>query len=132
MNRQRGFTLVEVVVAFVLLSIVFVMAFEVFAKGLARTGTMEERSQAMMVAQSALAAAGVEQSPKEGETQGATADRRFQWVTRITKTDEGMKQGGPAPSAYVLYRIDVLVTWQDAQGKPQGLPLSTLMVWTAT
>lgn len=67
----------------------------------------------------------------EGETQGASADRRFQWTTRITRSDEGLKPGQPAPSAYVLYRIDVLVTWQDGQGRPQGLPLSTLTVWRA-
>ena len=33
MNRQRGFTLIEVVVAFVLLAVILVMAFEVFSAG---------------------------------------------------------------------------------------------------
>jgi general secretion pathway protein I len=133
MNRQRGFTLIEVVVSFMLLALVLVMAFEVFSAGLARVGQLEERSQAMVIAQSQLAAAGVEQNGyREGELQGATSDNRFQWTTRITKTDEGLKPGQTAPSAYVLYRIDVLVTWTDGHGHPQGLPLSTLAIWTSS
>ncbi len=131
MSRQRGFTLIEVVVAFVLLAVVLTLAFEVFSKGLARAGQFEERSQALMIAQSQLAAAGVEQALREGETQGESTDHRFQWSTRVTRTDEGLKPGQAPPSAYALYRIDVYVTWQDGQGRPQGLPLSTLAIWTA-
>jgi general secretion pathway protein I len=131
MSKQRGFTLLEVVVAFVLLAVVLVMAFEVFSAGLARTGMFEDRSQALMIAQSQIASAGVEQAMREGESSGVSVDRRFQWTTRITRTDEGLKSGQPAPSTFVLYRIDVLVTWQDAQGRQQGLPLSTLAVWNA-
>ncbi len=131
-NSQRGFTLLEVVVAFVLLALVLVMGFEVFSAGLARVGQLEDRSQAMMIAQSQLAAAGIEQGYREGETQGSSQDRKFQWSTRISKTDEGLRPGQTAPSAYVLYRIDVLVTWVDTQGRQQGLPLSTLAIWTAT
>jgi general secretion pathway protein I len=131
MSRQRGFTLIEVVVAFVLLAVVLVMAFEVFSAGLARAGQFEERSQALMIAQSQIASAGVEQAMREGESRGTSSDGRFQWTTRITRSDEGLKPGQPAPSAYVLYRIEVLVSWQDSQGRPQGLPLSTLAVWNA-
>jgi general secretion pathway protein I len=132
MNRQRGFTLIEVVVAFVLLAVVLVMAFEVFSAGLSRASQLGERSQALVIAQSRLAAAGVDQVLREGESTGESEDHRFQWSTRITRTDEGMAQGKPAPSNYVLYRIDVLVTWQDAMGRSQGLPLSTLAIGTAT
>jgi len=131
MNSQRGFTLIEVVVAFVLLTVVLVTAFEVFSAGLARSGELEDRSEALMIAQSQLASAGVEQPLRDGQTQGESDDRRFQWTTRITRTDEGVQPGKPAPSAYALYRIDVLVTWTDGRGRVQGLPLSTMAVWTA-
>ena len=61
MNRQRGFTLIEVVAAFVLLAVVLGMAFEVFSAGLARAGQLEDRSRALAIAQSQLALTGVEQ-----------------------------------------------------------------------
>ena len=131
MNRHKGFTLVEVVAAFVLLTVVLVLAFEVLSAGLGRASELENRSKALAIAQSLVAATGVEQLPREGESQGESEDRRFQWVVRIAKTNEGLEPGKPAPSIYVLYRVDVLVTWRNADGRVQSLPLSTLQVATA-
>jgi len=132
MNRQRGFTLIEVVVAFVLLAAVLGVGFQIFSTGLSRTGALEERSRALAVAQSQLGAAGVEETLKEGTTSGESEDRRYQWTRTITKTTEGVDPSKPAPSAYALYRIDVVVTWTGSDGRPQALPLSTLGVWTAS
>jgi general secretion pathway protein I len=129
MNSQRGFTLIEVVVAFVLLSVVLVTAFEVFSAGLSRSSQLNDRSQALVIAQSQLAGAGVEQTLRDGESRGESVDHRFEWVTRVTRTDEGLKPGQPPLSQYSLFRIDVLVTWVDQQGRRQALPLSTLSIW---
>ena len=42
-RRQLGFTLVEIVVAFVLLSAVLVTAFEIFSQGLRRASDLDDR-----------------------------------------------------------------------------------------
>jgi len=126
MNRQRGFTLIEVVAAFVLLAVVLGMAFEVFSAGLARAGQLEDRSRALAIAQSQLALTGVEQVLKEGEARGQSEDGRFQWVTRVAKSTEGVDANKAFPNPYALYRVDVLVAWQGADGRAQSLPLSTL------
>src|SRR4029453_1870799 len=94
-KREAGFTLVEVVVAFVMLSLVLAPAFEIFSRGLARAGDLEDYSRALVVAQSKLAAAGVEQTIAEGETQGETEDRRFGWTVSVKRTDEGVPEGQP-------------------------------------
>ena len=74
-RREQGFTLIEVVVAFVLLALVMSTAFEIFSAGLARAGQLEERSRALVVAQSRLASVGVEETLKESET-------FWRWQTR--------------------------------------------------
>ena len=130
MIRQRGFTLIEVVIAFVLLAAVLSVTFRIFSTGIARASLLEERSQALAIAQSQLGAAGVESTLKEGQSSGESEDRRYQWTTTITRTDEGVEAGKPAPSAYSLYRIDVVVTWTGSDGRQMALPLSTLGVWT--
>ena len=130
MNRHKGFTLIEVVVAFVLLTVVLVLAFEVFSAGLARASELENRSRALAIAQSLLATSGIEQQLKEGESRGESEDRRFQWVVHVAKTNDGVEPGKPAPSVYSLYRVDVLVTWQGTDGRALSLPLSTLQIWT--
>jgi general secretion pathway protein I len=132
-KREAGFTLIEIVVAFVLLALVLGTSFQIFSEGLARTHVLEERSQALLIAQSQLNSAGGEQQLAEGQSAGQSADGRYQWVVSVARTNEGMPSGGgPAPSAYALYRIDVVVSWQGSDGRTQSLPLSTLQVWKAS
>jgi general secretion pathway protein I len=129
-RRERGFTLIEVVVAFVLLTLIFTTAFEIFSAGLARASQLDERSKALVIAQSQLAAAGLEQLLKEGQTQGESPDRRYQWTVTIARIEEVLEAGKPPPSVYALYRIDVVVSWLGSDGRAQALPLSTLGLWT--
>ena len=130
-NRgERGFTLIEVVVAFVLLALVMSTAFEIFSAGLSRAGQLEERSRALVIAQSRMASVGVEETLKEGETSGESEDRKYQWVVSVKRSGEGEDAGKPAPSVYSLYRIDVRVTWRGADTRDHSLALSTLGIWT--
>ncbi len=130
MNRQRGFTLIEVVVAFVLLALVLSSAFEIFSAGMSRASRLEERSRALVIAQSRMALVGVEETLKEGESSGESEDRKYQWTVSVKRTGEGEDPAKPAPSVYALYRIDVRVAWRSADAQEHSLALSTLGVWT--
>jgi general secretion pathway protein I len=126
-RRSRGFTLIEVVVAFVLLSLVLVTGFEIFSGGLRRAGDLEDYSQGLVIAQSRLAAAGMEEAFREGQVQGESDDRRFRWMVATTRTQEG--QGDPSRpmnSTFALYRVDVRVEWHGADTRAHSIELSTL------
>ena len=127
--RSRGFTLIEVIVAFVMLSLVLAAAFEIFARGLARAGELDDYSRALVIAQSKLAATGVEQTIAEGDTQGESDDRRFRWAVAVRRTDEGVPPGQPPPTIYSLYRIDVRVAWDGADTRSRAIDLSSLYLW---
>jgi len=130
MNRERGFTLIEVVVAFVMLALVLTVSFEIFSKGMARAGHLDDRAKALVVAQSRLAAAGEEDGAvKEGVTSGESEDRRFQWTVTVQRADQLLPSsvGKPASSAFALYSVDVHVSWQGSDSKEQGLDLATLV-----
>jgi general secretion pathway protein I len=129
-GRESGFTLIEVVVAFVLLALVMSTALEIFSAGLARAGQLEERARALVIAQSRMASVGVEETLKEGESVGESEDRKYQWAVSVRRTGEGEEPGKPQPSAYALYRIDVRVTWRGADARDHSLALATLGVWT--
>jgi general secretion pathway protein I len=127
MRRQRGFTLIEIVVAFVMLALVLVTSFEIFTGGMRRASDLEDYSRALLVAQSKLAAAGTEEQYREGETQGETEDRRFRWAVGIRRTEEGMPAAGqPNNNPYALFRVDVRVAWVGADSRERSLALSTL------
>jgi general secretion pathway protein I len=127
--RARGFTLIEVVVAFLLLSIVMATGFELFTTGMRRSSDLEERSAALAVAQSRLAAAGVEQPLKDGTASGQTDDGRYQWTLTIARSTEGEADAAqPIQTAYGLFRIDVVVKWRGSDQRDQSLALATLQL----
>src|SRR3954464_8905890 len=85
---EAGFTLVEIVVAFVLLALVLSTGFEIFASGLRRAGELEDQSRAIVIAQSQLAAAGLDTPATEGVAQGDTEDGRFHWTVTTSPSNE--------------------------------------------
>ena len=126
-KREVGFTLIEVVVAFVLLSLVLVTAFEVFSAGFARAGELDDRSRALVMAQSKLAAAGMEDGLKDSQAQGESEDRRFQWTVAVKRVEDA-DPTAPPTSSWVMYRIDVRVAWRGSDTREHALSLSTLGV----
>lgn len=126
-RAQGGFTLVEIVVAFVLLSLVLVTSFEIFTGGMRRASDLEDYSRALLIAQSKLASAGTEEPLKDGEVQGESDDRRFRWALAVRRTEEGAPGPGQANNnPYALFRIDVRVAWVGADTRERSMALSTL------
>ena len=97
-NAAAGFTLIEVVVAFVLLTLVLAVSFEIFSRGMARAGDLEDNSRALVVAQSRLALAASEEL-KEGESAGDSDDRRFHWANSVRRYEEAVQVGPTAPAS---------------------------------
>lgn len=124
-RAQAGFTLIEVVVAFVMLTLVLSVGFQIFSTGMARAGDLEDRSHALDIAQSQLAAAGTETVLQEGQSQGDSEDRKYHWITTVSATDEGQQPNQPQ-GAYLLWRVESRVDWRGGSGRPQSLVLSTL------
>ena len=133
MRSQRGFTLVEIVVAFVLLSAVLMTGFEIFSQGLRRAGDLDDEARAIVIAQSKLAAAGTEELFKEGSSQGQSEDGRFRWTLTVQRTDEGSAgPGQPVNNAYQLYRVDVRVEWTTVDSRTRAVELATLGLGSRT
>jgi general secretion pathway protein I len=113
----------------VLLSLVLAVSFEIFSRGMARAGDLEDRSRALVIAQSRLAGAGVEQPLQEGDVSGESEDRRFQWTTSVRSYSEPTDGANPpANTAYAMYRVDVRVSWRGADTREHALALATLAV----
>lgn len=126
-KRGGGFTLIEVVVAFVLLTLVLATAFEIFSGGLRRAGELENYSRALVIAQSRLALAGQEEPYQEGEVRGESEDGRFRWAVGTMMLEEGI--GDPATAlgnTHRLFRVEARVEWSGADTRTRSLSLATL------
>ena len=128
-NRELGFTLIEVVVAFLLLSLVLAASFELFTGGMRRAADLEERAQALAFVQSRIATAGVEEPLKEGTSAGQSDDGKFNWTMTITRSEEGVPDAANAlQTPYGLYRIEAIVSWRSSDGRDQQFSLATLQL----
>lgn len=132
-RRARGFTLIEVVVAFVLLAAVLVTVIEIFSRGMARASDLEHYSRALLIAQSKLASVGVEEALAEGQKSGESEDRQYRWMLVIQRSPEGdqilQAQGArPGQGGYTLYRVDSNVAWTPSAGPERTVALATLLL----
>ena len=77
-RQQRGFTLIEVLVAFMILTLSLTVIFRIFSGGLRNIALSEDYARAVLVAESQLSAIGVSEPLEHGVTSGEW-DTRFRW-----------------------------------------------------
>lgn len=124
-SRQSGFTILEVLVAFVVAALLLSVILSGFSQGLSNLRLVDQRAQAVLVAQSRLAEVGVVTPLRPGITQGVeNGDQPFRWAVNVTPLDWEYAARVAAMGA-VLYRVDVEVSW-GARGSEKSLSLTTL------
>ena len=121
--RSKGFTLIEVLVAFVILAMALVALLQVFSMGLRSTETAEMHVKATRLAQSKLASFAVDRHSTDALfAEGRSAE--MQWRLRA-KPYAGEGSSLEGVDAWRLYEVSVSVGW-DESGRRKPLSLSTL------
>jgi general secretion pathway protein I len=100
------------VVALVILTVSLGALLQLFSTGMRAASSAEARTIAVLLAQSRLAALGVETPLERGESEGAW-DERFRWTATIDAyedeaTIDDEDSGGPVP-----FRVSVTVSWDE-------------------
>lgn len=121
----RGFSLLEVLVAFIILSLVLGVLMRIFSGALGNIGAAEQYSRAVAIAESKLATMGVEASLEEGES-GGEADGGYAWQATVQRFDAGTPTLDNAVQGLGLYRVEVVVSWGGDATPPRRLRLLTL------
>lgn len=117
-----GFTLLEVLVAFVILALGLSVILRIFSGGLANAASADEYTHALLLAQSRLSELSAQ--PSEGETVGEQANR-YRWHGSVRPwVDAGGAANSKAPVR--LLAIEVSVDWGEAQEHSRRIVLSTL------
>ena len=131
-SRARGFSLLEVIAAVLLLAITFASLMRVAGSSLNLTTRSAERSQAAMWAHSLLDSAFVLEPIHAGRSSGRF-DQRYHWRLDVqpyqpvpTVAVAGPQPQSPA-SPLRLYRLDLDVLWTSA-GHDYSARFSTLRV----
>ncbi len=126
----RGFSLLEVLVAFVILALVATALFRLFGGALNNAAAADEWSRALLVAETRLAVAANAFPLREGSDQGTEKDTLLKWQTKVEPyvtpdTSPELAQASES-SPTRLYRITAEVHFPSDLGKDRVVSLSTL------
>jgi general secretion pathway protein I len=131
-TRAAGFSLLEVLVAFVILALVGTALFRLFSGALGNASLADEYSRATLYAESRLAGIGVETPLRQGTLQGTSDDGYYAWTVKV----EPFSPPGTTPDmetavaamAVRLWRLAVTVRWPGAPGSERSIALATQRV----
>jgi general secretion pathway protein I len=129
--RARGFSLLEVLVAFSILALSLGVLMQIFSGSLNNATVARDQTAATLIAQSLLAATGADSTLVAGERQG-THGEQFRWqlsVSPVAAEASGASGtvGWRLPAD--LWQISARVAWGDIRGnKERAVTLNTLRV----
>jgi len=125
----RGFTLLEVLVAFVVLAAGAGILYRTYSANLNNVGTVSGYSEAISIAEAKLAALGIEHPLVEGEESGATEDQKYAWriaVQPYAAPGSAPDQPGGVISQYQMLRATVTVSWDQQGLSKRSVEMSTV------
>ena len=125
--RQSGYTLIEVLVAFMILALALTVLMRIFSGGLRNVSVSSDYAVATLIAESRLAAAGIDVPLAPGEMSG-TEGERFEWTVSVQDYQPwpGYRSATKGVDAY---RVTVTVEWPHGDNT-RRVGLSTIRLIT--
>lgn len=127
-NASRGFTLLEVMLAFVIFALSFATVLEIMAGSMRSVRRASDDTEVALFAQSIIDLVGTEIPIEEGSFSGTGMDR-FQWQLGISlyeMSDEDFRTQELAElSGIELYRVDLDIDWETGR-RQRDLHFSTI------
>ena len=122
MKRQRGYSLLEVIVAFALLALALTLLLGSLSGAARQVHGADLRSRATLHAQSLLAATGIEAPLQLGRTQGDWDDGRYRWDLQVepyvdARTTALQTAATAATTGPTLAQLTLQVRWGEGEGE---------------
>lgn len=114
-HGQRGYSLIEVLVAFSILAMALTVLLKIFSAGLRNVDAASEYARAINIAEAELAVPGILEPMQAGITEGEE-DGGYRWVRDVSEfqlVNRPDYAGAPVPP----YLIKIEVTWTAGRGE---------------
>ena len=127
MHPQRGFTLIEVIVAFAVLALALTLVLGTLSNASRQVRWSDDAGRAALHAQSLLDDTGVAETLVPGRSEGVFEDGRYRWTLEVAPWREPAAEGAGAappqpvdPAAPRLLKLALDVRWGDAEARDEN------------
>jgi len=122
-RRIQGYTLIEVLVAFMIMALALTVLLRIFSGGLRNISVSSDYAQAVLIAESRLAAAGIDGPLYPGETTGIDGEQ-FEWTRRVTEYVPSPVYSNAAQDLQA-WHVTVSVAWPNGSNS-RSIEISTI------
>jgi len=132
-NKQQGFSLLEILIAFSILALSLGILLKIFSAGVNTAVVAEEYTAAVQIAEGLMAKTGVETPLQTGQEAGLENDK-FHWRVVVSPFEFNPENTDVTAITAILFKVKVTVSWGDDNTRAQArqVELSTLKLSNKT
>ena len=131
LNKQKGFSLLEILIAFSILAISLGILLKIFSAGINTAVVAEDYTAAVQIAESLMAKTGLESPLQAGEDSG-TENEKYEWQVLVTPYLFNPDNLDEMTITTTLFKVKVIVNWDIEKTKRRQIELTTLKLVNKT
>ena len=131
LNKQKGFSLLEILIAFSILAISLGILLKIFSAGINTAVVAEDYTAAVQIAESLMAKTGLESPLQAGEDSGTENDK-YEWQVMVTPYLFNPDNLDEMTITTTLFKVKVIVNWDIEKTKRRQIELTTLKLVNKT
>ena len=126
-NKQQGFSLLEILIAFSILALSLGILLKIFSAGVNTAVVAEDYTTAVQIAESLMAKTGVE-TPLQAGQEAGVENEKYHWRVVVSPFEFNPENSDVTAITAILFKVKVTVTWGDDNTNVKGrqVELTTL------
>ncbi|MEC4748781.1 prepilin-type N-terminal cleavage/methylation domain-containing protein [Methylomicrobium sp. Wu6] len=116
---QRGFSLLEILVAFSIMAIALGMLLSIFSSGLRNASVSEDYTTAVQIAEALMSGVGVETPLQQGQASGVKSEK-YRWELTVSPFDLTTETIDTQNIPAQLFMVTVIVGWGEQHSRYGG------------
>lgn len=124
-NKQNGFSLLEILIAFSILALSLGILLKIFSGGVNNAVVAEDYTAAIQIAESLMAETGVETPLQAGQDSGLE-NEKYHWQVEVSPFEFNPEKVDTTTIRAVLFKVKVIVSWGDDNANDRQIALTTL------
>jgi general secretion pathway protein I len=131
LNKQQGFSLLEILIAFSILAVSLTILLKIFSAGVNTAVVAEDYTAAVQIAESLMIKTGVETPLLAGQNSGLE-NEKYQWLVEVSPFVFNPENVDNTTLTAALFKVKVIVNWGNGNANDRQVKLTTVKLVNKT